>query len=267
MDRLEATYEALRATIVKQSDQPDLDLDWEAVIENGITSLAPPTPPRFDLFSSFPPEIRDMIWSFSLPPDTQEVCLLEKDNDGMVDTSPIIWTKFPAIMHVCREARNIAKLYLQFRHWEEGQCELPCRNFRPDLDVYVLTPHAPLSCEIAEKLRYAALDAKANSYRQVMFLNALPYLKNLETFYLMHTLPIKMEPHHRIRKLRPLMKSTPNKLPEQMQREVIRWRDSLNNLAKNRLSTWDDDIKAAIWDNEKQVLKLNIEIEVFVHFN
>ncbi|KAI2778805.1 hypothetical protein F4815DRAFT_501004 [Daldinia loculata] len=246
MDRLEVTYEALRATIAKQSNQNGLDLGREAIIENGI-SLELSTPPRFTLFSSFPPEIRDMIWSFSLPPDTQEVCLLEKDDDGMTDTSPIIWTKFPAIMHVCREARNIAKLYLQFRYWEEGQ--------------------SPLSSEIAAKLRYAALDAMPNSYRQVMFLNALPYLKNLETLYLMHTLPINLEPYNKIGKLKPLMKATPNKLPEQMQRSVIRWRESLSTLAKNRLSTWNDDIKAAIWDDEKQALKLHVEMDVFIHYN
>ncbi|KAI1651249.1 uncharacterized protein F4817DRAFT_312080 [Daldinia loculata] len=266
MERLEVTYEALRATIAKQSNQTGLDLGREAIIENGV-SLELSTPPCFTLFSSFPPEIRDMIWSFSLPPDTQEVCLLEKDDDGMTDTSPIIWTKFPAIMHVCREARNIAKLYLQFRYWEEGQCMLPCRHFRPDLDMYVLTPKAPLSSEIAAKLRYAALDAMPNSYRQVMFLNALPYLKNLETLYLMHTLPINLEPYNKIGKLKPLMKATPNKLPEQMQRSVVRWRESLSTLAKNRLSTWNDDIKAAIWDDEKQALKLHVEMDVFIHYN
>ncbi|KAI0131393.1 hypothetical protein F4814DRAFT_405854 [Daldinia grandis] len=207
-----------------------------------------------------------MIWSFSLPPDTQEVCLLEKDDDGIIDTSPIIWTKFPVIMHVCQEARNVAKLYLQFRYVEEAQCALPCRNFRPDLDTYVLTPKAPLSSEIAAELRYAALNAQPNSYRQVMFLNALPHLKNLETLYLMYTIPAKLESYHRMYKLMPLRRTTPIRLPELMQRSVIRWRESLENLVKNRLSTWDDDVKATIWDEEKQVLKLQIEIDLFIHY-
>ncbi|KAI0846607.1 hypothetical protein F5Y00DRAFT_271904 [Daldinia vernicosa] len=269
MDRPESTYEALHTMVAKQSDQISLDLSTEvARIVDGLESLAlrkTPTP-RFTLFSSFPPEIRDMIWSFSLPSDTQEVCLLEKDDDGMINTSPIIWVKFPVIMHVCQEARNLAKLYLQFRYWEDGKCWLPCRNFRPDLDMYVLTPKAPLSSEIAATLRYVALDARPNRDRQVMFLNALPHLKNLETLSLMSTIPATLEAYHKKHKLRPLRRVTPITFPEQMLRWIIRWRESLNNLAKNRLSVWDDDTKAAFWDEEKQALKIQIKIDLLIHY-
>ncbi|KAI1139602.1 hypothetical protein F5Y05DRAFT_424530 [Hypoxylon sp. FL0543] len=89
---------------------------------------------RFSLFTSLPPEIRAMIWKFALPADTPEI-LYSDLSRTTIPISPAVYTNYPAIMHVCREARHLAQKKIQLAYSTEVKCEIPYRPLRPDLDI------------------------------------------------------------------------------------------------------------------------------------
>ncbi|KAI5927931.1 hypothetical protein F4810DRAFT_705828 [Camillea tinctor] len=135
------------------------------------SSSSPPPPPslsRFTRFTSLPPEIRYMIYDLALPPDVPELYILQADkipptnittttttttnNPGTPQDAPqrpTVYTAYPVLMHVSREARQFAQSRTCLRpHYypspspsptaSSSSCPLllvPYRLFRPDLDV------------------------------------------------------------------------------------------------------------------------------------
>lgn len=105
--------------------------------------------PLFPRFGELPGEIRNMIWERSMPDDKPEVhhmWPMFPFNEGGWPMVDIAW---PAMMHTCREARQICAPQLRMRNLQQLPppayslnsrprllpAEVPCRPFRTDLDV------------------------------------------------------------------------------------------------------------------------------------
>ncbi|KAI1480462.1 hypothetical protein F4774DRAFT_84489 [Daldinia eschscholtzii] len=254
---MQTAYAALAAAFTDQSRVYRL-LSSEGAIIKDDTS-----PARFIFFSSFPVEIRDMIWGLSLPPDERELWFLQ-ESDTFANRFPVFWTKFPAIMHACREARIFCQKRLQFEYLPDLTCAVPSRPFRPDLDMCVLAPGATLPLGLTAQLQYVALDGQASTSNQRLFVNALPYLKSLQTLYLIFITRVPMGIRRRMRKLRQLTDTAPYE--RHGESTATYWRENLADLVKERLDKWDDDVKAVFWDDEKQMLKLNIETDYYIRY-
>ncbi|KAH6648054.1 hypothetical protein BKA67DRAFT_404341 [Truncatella angustata] len=107
-------------------------------------------------------ELRAMIWDAAMPGDISETCILQlpqpatihdahpselpPHHDAAQGPSPplLVDTAFPLLMHVCRESRQHAMKRTKFRHEPAAHAMVPCRPFRPELDVlYVPDPGSP----------------------------------------------------------------------------------------------------------------------------
>lgn len=93
---------------------------------------------QFPRFSEFPAEIRILIWENVIPDDVPEVHIVTPSTITP-QTYPVVDISFPSAMHSCREARQAISRQLEMRACpvkEPGfPLEIPCRKFRPDLDV------------------------------------------------------------------------------------------------------------------------------------
>ncbi|EQB55758.1 hypothetical protein CGLO_04277 [Colletotrichum gloeosporioides Cg-14] len=91
--------------------------------------------------SVFPPEIRAMVWKFSLPDDVPEVCIFQKPSiyATALFSTLVVDTAFPALVHVCRETRyfvfNTNISGISFRYSDLAGCDTPYRPFRNELDT------------------------------------------------------------------------------------------------------------------------------------
>ncbi|KAF5492017.1 hypothetical protein CGCS363_v010939 [Colletotrichum siamense] len=91
--------------------------------------------------SVLPPEIRAMVWKFSLPDDVPEVCIFQKPSifATSVFSTLVVDTAFPALVHVCRETRyfvfNTKISGIPFRYSDLAGCDTPYRPFRNELDT------------------------------------------------------------------------------------------------------------------------------------
>ncbi|KAF0320191.1 hypothetical protein GQ607_012612 [Colletotrichum asianum] len=91
--------------------------------------------------SVLPPEIRAMVWKFSLPDDVPEVCVFQKPSiyATSVFSTLVVDTAFPALVHVCRETRyfvfNTKISGITFRYSDLAGCDTPYRPFRNELDT------------------------------------------------------------------------------------------------------------------------------------
>ncbi|KAH9238022.1 hypothetical protein K456DRAFT_1721613 [Colletotrichum gloeosporioides 23] len=91
--------------------------------------------------SVLPPEIRAMVWKFSLPDDVPEVCVFQKPSiyATSVFSTLVVDTAFPALVHVCRETRyfvfNTKISGISFRYSDLAGCDTPYRPFRNELDT------------------------------------------------------------------------------------------------------------------------------------
>ncbi|KAI1346149.1 hypothetical protein F5Y01DRAFT_322046 [Xylaria sp. FL0043] len=116
------------------------------------------TSPRFTLFSSLPPELRQNIWAVYVESleDRSEVLIHEPS--GFVRSSgsstPTVYTGFPVPMHVNSEARAIAQKRLTFVECPRAPCMVPVRPFRPELDVLFIPWEAWRSFFLLKELHY-----------------------------------------------------------------------------------------------------------------
>ncbi|KAH8891247.1 hypothetical protein GQ53DRAFT_841630 [Thozetella sp. PMI_491] len=99
----------------------------------------------FPRFSELAYELRMLIWSFSCPKPTREVCIAQSQNipklvNGKLQAEPlIVQPAFPALAHVCHESRQLA---IEGKLGEtrlvpnaEAACLVPTRPFDPSLDT------------------------------------------------------------------------------------------------------------------------------------
>lgn len=100
--------------------------------------------PTFTLFNNLPSELRHIIWRLSLPDDEPEVFILRRTDpqchqkDDPPRPPPMtVDTAFPALMHVCHESRSVVlqNNSIRFRFSAAAGCDVPCRQFRPELDT------------------------------------------------------------------------------------------------------------------------------------
>ncbi|KAI8962080.1 hypothetical protein F5Y11DRAFT_347899 [Daldinia sp. FL1419] len=225
---------------------------------SSITSQASPS--CFTIFSSLPAELRQMIWEFSLPHDSERTYLPDI-TDYKATTFPMLWIEFPVIMWVCQEARYIAKLFTRFQYWEDARCEIPYRPFRPETDVWILRHSTPSSFKLLEHLHNVAFEF----YAAPKFLDLLPRLKNMRTLYIVEI--FKLEARKR-RSMCLLIQYRRNPIIS----HGIIWENKIRHKEKEIgefiRDTLDvgDGFEAAFWDSENKALKLNIEIGHFSYY-
>ncbi|KAI8228709.1 hypothetical protein K4K57_007670 [Colletotrichum sp. SAR 10_99] len=101
----------------------------------------------FTHFQRLPTELRDAIWKFALPEDEPEVCIA---HPGMLKKSwqyPrklfIVYTAYPALMHICQESRafaqNLQLSGVRFTTHQGTTARVPFRFFQPDFDTLFCT--------------------------------------------------------------------------------------------------------------------------------
>jgi hypothetical protein len=176
---------------------------------------------RFLRFNDFPAEIRCLIWEHAVPDDVPEVHIL-KPSSQRPHARPMVDVAFPAVMHASQEARAACRRRLRMRvhHCEsppgpapddagDGDggsskpppplllgrrpppvaIEVPCREFRPDLDVMFIGAHNFYAFfnrpeffygGMVRRLRHVAVDiVLATSAGRIA--NVLRFLDSLET--------------------------------------------------------------------------------------
>ncbi|KAI0457603.1 hypothetical protein F5B21DRAFT_512603 [Xylaria acuta] len=120
------------------------------------------------LFSSFPPELRQIIWGMFMDSldDTSELLIHEPSNfhqpSGLM--TPTVYTGFPALSHVNREAHYIAQTRASFVDCPSAQRMVPVRLFRPELDLQ------HLAVDICLSTNFYAFFRQAHSLRTLRFL-------------------------------------------------------------------------------------------------
>ncbi|KAI2607081.1 uncharacterized protein GGS25DRAFT_317756 [Hypoxylon fragiforme] len=146
--------------------------------------------PLFTRFRDLPLELRRAIWGFALPDDVPEICIPWPVEEVLTETpSPskilkpfLVDTCFPTLMHVSREAREVAISRTKFRYSPLAGCNVPFRAFRPDLDIlYVSLCRPPTDINVAPNwgmypsgTRHVALDLhtlKDGSYLGLLLSN------------------------------------------------------------------------------------------------
>ncbi|KAI1807795.1 hypothetical protein F4811DRAFT_416670 [Daldinia bambusicola] len=240
---------------------------YHLVRSDGVVSKEDTKPAHFTLFPSLPIELRYMIWEFSLPPDEREVWF-QRDRENQFPSFPL---GFPVAMHVCQESRAFVRQRLQFYRSPAKPYEIPCRAFRPDFDIWMLSGRLLLSdsmpLEMSEKLQYVAVNGLAAISEKKRLVRALPYLKSLKTLHIIFTTDVPLQRGRRPYKLLQRVRSA-EELPwgcsHKDEPEI--WRAYLADLAKELLPEWDDDTKATLWDDEKQTFRFNFESDYYFYF-
>ncbi|KAI1381610.1 hypothetical protein F4677DRAFT_403607 [Hypoxylon crocopeplum] len=251
--------------------------------------------PHFSVFGSLPPELRDMIWDFALPDDIPELYMRPPQptstSKAPGESAPLtVCTGFPALMHACREARELATSRIRLRYSLPAQCEIPYRALRPELDIVQISYSGVAALlwlpdfwkgGIATQLQHVAVEANTlTSYMQAQLADSLQYLRNLRTLHVIFmstTAPLQIGeeliPRHPSGRctLLPFTRERPKFLSGSTKQKSPEWDldflyDHLQELVRTRLSMWGDDVKIAAWDYEKQTLKLQIVAQVMVHY-
>ncbi|TQN72966.1 hypothetical protein CSHISOI_02479 [Colletotrichum shisoi] len=150
----------------------------------------------FHTFGDLPPEIRVLIWAFSLPESEPEVCIAQPTGDA--PHSLVVYTAFPVIMHVCHEARqfvqNTRLSGIDFASsgsaYTTAGCPVPFRPFRPELDTLFCQNTGPAALEdisseddlepILQETRHLAISGKREYINLVAWV-LLFYFPKLET--------------------------------------------------------------------------------------
>ncbi|KAI0843388.1 hypothetical protein F5Y06DRAFT_291298 [Hypoxylon sp. FL0890] len=174
---------------------------------------------RFGLFTSLPPEIRIIIWTFALPRDVPELCFPQPA--GILEfTSPTVYTNYPAIIHVCREARCLAQSKIRLTYSSKTKCIVPHRPFRPELDiVYIAVSRGRdpdglpslymipdlWDSELAKQVQHVVITPEDASLRRMwaQVANALRYLPKLRTIHVAFTPSSEVEGRARHLTLQP----------------------------------------------------------------
>ncbi|KAI0970429.1 hypothetical protein F4678DRAFT_480629 [Xylaria arbuscula] len=126
---------------------------------SGQRDLAEP-PCCFTLFSSLPPELRQIIWGLLIDSlqDIPEL-LIHEPSDFLRSSNsitPKVYTGFPALLHVNLEARSIAQKRFSFVDCPRAGCMVPVRLFRLDLDVLYIPWEAWRSFFLLKEFHYGA---------------------------------------------------------------------------------------------------------------
>jgi hypothetical protein len=136
----------------------------------------------FPLFSSFPVEIQLAVWAFAAVLDPQpDVCLVWPLHLDRYDTPPdqpvlpyIVDTVWPAVIHVCRAAREAALKSgaVQLRYSPLAGFAVPYRHFIPAIDTLYwgdfqasamrLFLNQPENASLARDLRHLSVELRAS---------------------------------------------------------------------------------------------------------
>ncbi|KXH43822.1 hypothetical protein CSAL01_03984 [Colletotrichum salicis] len=108
---------------------------------------------HFHLFGELPPEIRAEIWKLSLPEVEPEVCIVESSCD--TPQSLLVYTAFPALMHVCHESRQFVQNSrlsdIKFTRPDSATDKIeffvPFRHYQPEMDTLFCQNQGPASLE------------------------------------------------------------------------------------------------------------------------
>ncbi|KAJ8125789.1 hypothetical protein O1611_g7849 [Lasiodiplodia mahajangana] len=149
-------------------------------------------------FNMLPPELRQLIWKEAAltSMDNPEVLILVPSSVriGMysIDKSspfPPVNTAFPAVMHVNREARHIAKMNITLADigpypWKK--CRVPQRPFRPEIDTFyasrTIDPQFYFCRNDLGKVQHLAIDCDPGAQDLVhMFMNVIKCMPALRT--------------------------------------------------------------------------------------
>ncbi|KAI1117587.1 hypothetical protein F5Y14DRAFT_354742 [Nemania sp. NC0429] len=153
------------------------------------------------LFNRLAPELRQMIWKEAVleAMETPEVLILlprylfrgihSLDKDAPF---PPVNTAFPAVMHVNREARQIALMHVQMADigpYPWNKCLVPQRPFRPEIDIlyasHTLNPLIEFCRADVMKVQHLALDYGPHIERAfVPLVERLPALRTLRYVFL-----------------------------------------------------------------------------------
>ncbi|KAH9990548.1 hypothetical protein F4779DRAFT_256963 [Xylariaceae sp. FL0662B] len=259
----------------------------------------------FSCFSSLPPEIQSKIWEFTLPIDIPEVHIW----GGFTRAAKYpnsVFTDYPVIMHVCRDARHIAELKVGWDHtyksnWEsdttsepgiseQGQ-RLVCRTFQSDLDtVYVSWSEIELFAmkisidrKFAANIQHLAVEARHVADEEYMG-NALRHLKNLRTLSMVFEEVGSLYTDSQVTFVeslgRPRLRQfTPEELqsiilapegtpwtPRSLDEYIRDTHGKIQELMKNAVPTWGYGVDVSTWDRGTQTLKLEIKAKVFEYY-
>ncbi|CAJ2511215.1 Uu.00g068400.m01.CDS01 [Anthostomella pinea] len=191
---------------------------------------------RFTRFSALPPELRHMIWAFALPPDTQELHILQTPNPAVASawvqsatatSTPAsipsalgpapafltVQTGYPVLMHASREARRTAQSRTTLTWSEEARCAIPTRAFRPDMDILYMPWFSfrgffrqaetfPSYRALTPQLRHVAIDAVVTDFPDRL-VDSFRYLRSLRTLHVLFgsaTGPFRVEEALRFRR-------------------------------------------------------------------
>ncbi|GKT61979.1 hypothetical protein ColTof4_02393 [Colletotrichum tofieldiae] len=151
---------------------------------------------EFHLFGDLPPEIRALIWNFSLPEDEPEVCIPQPTCD--TPQSLVVYTAFPVLMHVCYESRQFVQnsRLSGINFISSGSsaiaagCPAPFRSFRPELDILFCQNKGPAALDdvsgedelepILQETRHLAISGEKEYINLVAWV-LLFYFPKLET--------------------------------------------------------------------------------------
>jgi hypothetical protein len=101
-------------------------------------------------FNALPNELQYMILDFTLEDTNPQVCFIWGPDEDSAHGAPVlplrVDTGYPVAMHVCRTWRAYVlqrvvtwrSSPLRFRDSRRAGCRVPCRAFRPDMDVLYL---------------------------------------------------------------------------------------------------------------------------------
>ncbi|KAI1506237.1 hypothetical protein F5X99DRAFT_127887 [Biscogniauxia marginata] len=294
------------------SSKPEVKQPEEASSSSLSSSLS--LPPRFTRFTSLPPEIRYMIYDLALPPDVPELYILQADKIPPTTTAntgtaagpgaekvtpphPTVYTAYPVLMHVSREARTFAQSRTQLR-WSAGaQCAVPHRAFRADLDVLYISwfsfmavfrrPELFLAAELVARLQHVAVDMilTTNLHRLVQKFRQLRALRTLRVvfgsaagpFWVCAALRLRdpLERRYALRafagpELQGVVRGGPMTRPRSLEwyLQYVHGEASHETLSMLIMSgeDGDDSIEIGAWDREKRELKLKIMAQVLVKY-
>ncbi|KAH8677883.1 hypothetical protein BX600DRAFT_431197 [Xylariales sp. PMI_506] len=248
---------------------------------------------EFPRFSELPAEIRCMVWEAALPEDVSEVYILKPYLNRPNVALPKVDICFPTGTRVCRESRDISMRRLQTRPSPEAGIKIPCRDFRPELDVLYVGAFNfyPFFSRpeffyggLVHRLQHMAVDIVLTSTHD-RIPNVFQHLNRLRTLTVVfgqphgnHRAGEALHLSYPIRRCR-LRDFTNEELGSARvgnpDPRVVSYRpvgeylaglrQDLEDRTREFLPSWGD-IDISVWDHDKQKLNLDIKVQTLMEY-
>ncbi|KAI1851755.1 hypothetical protein JX266_003217 [Neoarthrinium moseri] len=246
----------------------------------------------FPQFKTLPAEIRGLIWEFAIPGDVPELHIV-KPYSKWPHCYPTVDIAFPAVLHVSREARQCVLRRLKMRDCPAIGFQVPCRDFRPDLDTMFIggLEHRdffsrPESCYrgLVKTLRRIAIDIVSTTYSSGIPA-VLPHLDSLETLIIVFSKTRNI--HHQGEALASEKSNWRCRLQSFTSEElsltrvktyeggidflppetyIARFQERLAKKTQGLMRSWGDEVKICAWDYANDKLSLEVIPQRFVEY-